>query len=217
MTSRIERHAGLVVVVVGILLLSALGITLAVSSHFSPTRTSPNPTTSPPPPPNPPPPVPPPPAILISGGPFAWTNISASVGHTPACRDSPGLVYDVALEEVVMFGGVSQCGQANSFSLGDTWTFSNGTWTNITGTVGVAPSPRWGMAMVYDPTAGQVVLFGGTDTYGFANNETWEFNGTWHDLTSTQITSPPLGFGAGATYDPNAGGVLLYGGQSGFS
>jgi hypothetical protein len=146
-----------------------------------------------------------------------WTNLTGSSLPTPACRDSEGLVFDSALEEVVMFGGISQCGsEPNSVAENDTWTYTGGTWTNITASAGTAPSPRWGMAMVYDTASGQVVLFGGADTYGNVNDQTWVFDGRWAQL-ALNGTSPPALYGAGATYDPSLRGVLLYGGQAGFA
>jgi len=71
------------------------------------------------------------------------------------------------------------------------------------------------MAMAYDPLTQQVVLFGGTDTYGNVNDQTWVFNGTWTQV-DLNGTAPPALYGAGVTYDPSLGGVLLYGGQAGF-
>ena len=95
---------------------------------------------------------------------LVWTNVTASAGPVPQCRDSEGLAYDTALGEVVMFGGVSQCGgQPNAYSLADTWTYSGAAWTNISGSMVTVPSARWGMVMVYDPALREVVLFGGTD------------------------------------------------------
>ena len=203
MTASISRRTALTAAVVGILVVSALGITLAVSSgpdlFSSPTRAPSHTTGATPVPTN-----------------FTWTNVTSLVGAPPSCRDSEGLVFDAELNKVVLFGGVSQCGQTNSWSQGDTWTYSGGSWTNISSTLSIAPSPRWGMAMVYDPASQQIVLFGGTDTYGNVNDQTWVFNGTWSQV-ALNATSPPALYGAGATYDPSLGGVLLYGGQAGFS
>ena len=200
MSAPFPRRGSFVVLVVGVLLLGALGVTVAVDtpglfSHGPPHLAS----------------------QTGSSGPFSWTNISATAGGAPACRDSEGLVDDAALGEVILFGGVSQCGQPNSYSLGDTWAFSNGTWTNLSSSLTVAPSPRWGMAMVYDAAAQEMVLFGGTDTFGNTNDQTWTFNGTWTNVTAEQTVSPPALFSPGATYDPSVGGLLLYGGESGFS
>jgi hypothetical protein len=152
-----------------------------------------------------------------AGSGFTWTNITGYTGLTPGCRDSEGIAYDAALKEVVLFGGVSQCGTPQAYSQNDTWVFANDTWTNISARLSTSPSPRWGMAFVYDPATEQIVLFGGSDASGDVNGETWVFNGTWTDLTSRQSVSPPALYSPGATYDPNLGGVLLYGGQNGFA
>jgi hypothetical protein len=205
------RRLTLTFLVAGVLILSAVGFTAAVGvlpmvlPHSAPGGTT-----------VPPRSIPPGAGGMVWNDSLSWTNVSGQVGAAPACRDSEGLVYDAALGEVVMFGGVSQCGQPNSYSLGDTWAFANGTWANLSASVGTAPSPRWGMAMVYDPAIEAVVLFGGTDTFGNVNNQTWEFNGTWTQV-DVNGTAPPALYGAGATYDPAVGGVLLYGGQNGFA
>ena len=146
-----------------------------------------------------------------------WTNLTGHTVGSPSCRDSAGLAYDAALEKVVMFGGVSECGQASAFTLGDTWEFANGTWTNISASLSLVPSPRWGMVMVYDPSDQEIVLFGGTTALGYVNNQTWIFNGTWSNITSQLSAAPPALYGAGATYDESLGGVLVYGGQNGFA
>jgi chitodextrinase len=80
------------------------------------------------------------------------------------------LTYDSALSKVVLFGGYSFTGVLN-----DTWTFSNGVWTNVTGSVGPAPPARWSAAMSTDSTGFPPVLFGGTRTFSPTGN----INDTW--------------------------------------
>jgi hypothetical protein len=73
--------------------------------------------------------------------------------------------------------------------------------------------------MTWDPAAGYVVLFGGSnitnpDTEGGAPNldDTWAFtNGSWTQLFPS--TSPPATDFAAMAYDPNISAVILFGGQ----
>jgi hypothetical protein len=78
---------------------------------------------------------------------------------------------------------------------------------------GPTPVPRQPMvafefSAADDPSAGDVVLFGGVDN--FAN--TWLWNGgTW--TLAHPAVSPPGRYGAAAAYDPESGQVLLFGGR----
>lgn len=87
-----------------------------------------------------------------------------------------------------------------------------GGWANITST----PSPGHvgDAGMAWDPVLHALVLFGG---YGTAvTNSTWLYdaNGTWSNVTSSAGTPPSARWGMdfNVHYDPNFGGVLLYGG-----
>ena len=73
-----------------------------------------------------------------------------------------------------------------------------------------APTPRsaFGYSVAGDPAHGEVVLFGGVDTY----DQTWLWNGKrW---TQAHPPSSPAGrFDSPAAYDPATGQVLLFGGR----
>jgi len=57
-----------------------------------------------------------------------WTNVT--LAHSPSVRQ-PGqaMTYDAKDGYVVLFGGYV----AGGWTLGDTWTFSRGVWTNVSG------------------------------------------------------------------------------------
>ncbi len=117
------------------------------------------------------------------------------------------MTFDAAIASVVLFGGRDASGTA----VNDTWEFAGGVWSNLTRTLPVAPSPRWGASLAYDGVDGYAVLFGGRNATAFFN-DTWEFNGTnWIRLTPT---SAPLPRSAGLfAYDSVDHYVLLFGGQ----
>lgn len=140
---------------------------------------------------------------------ISWQQQSPSAPLPPA-RDSAAMAYDAADGEMVMFGGESVSGStATCFS--DTWTYSGGTWTQVT--TSPSPTARWGASMVYDAADGYVVLFGGGCNGQGYLGDTWEFHkGAWTELNPA--TSPPAREYAGMAYDAADGYVLLFGGNS---
>lgn len=73
-----------------------------------------------------------------------------------------------------------------------------------------APTPRsaFGYSVSDDPIHGEVVLFGGVDTY----DQTWLWNGQrW--AQAHPASSPPGRFDSPAAYDPATGQVLIFGGR----
>ncbi|MCI4343979.1 MAG: PKD domain-containing protein [Thermoplasmata archaeon] len=121
------------------------------------------------------------------------------------------LAYDSRLQEYVSFGGVIGCGYTNYVG-GNTWTFSNGSWTNRSAALSAAPAPRYGMAMAYDAADGYVVAFGGNSGSGTVFGDTWTFNGTWTNVTGNQTTSPLPSWNLGVAYDNATRSVILVGG-----
>src|SRR4029079_18154333 len=67
--------------------------------------------------------------------------------------------------DLVLFGGFFP----------DTWSFDGTTWTDISPTT--SPVARNYGPMAFDPTVGQLVLFGGMDTLGNLMSDTWTFGG----------------------------------------
>ena len=75
----------------------------------------------------------------------------------------------------------------------------------------LVPASRSDAPMVYDPAAGQLVLFGGIDTNGDSLGDTWTGNGTtWTE--AAPASSPSARSDDAAAYDPATGDVVLFGG-----
>ena len=131
-----------------------------------------------------------------------WNQLSPSM--TPPARSAPGLAYDAATAQVVMFGGSN---------LNDTWAWNGTDWTNVSPSSGNPPARR-NMTMSYDAAANQVVMFGGNEsntTFG----DTWLWNGTsWSQVTGLLpgSTSPPARSNAFMAYDAATQQVVLFGG-----
>lgn len=116
------------------------------------------------------------------------------------------MVYDPALEGVLLFGGLTSHSATN-----DTWVWKGGGWTDLTPTLSVAPSPRYDAAMAYDDALGALVLFGGY-TGSTHLGDTWLFeNGAWTNLSPA--VSPPAREDASMAYDPLDNYVVLFGGE----
>lgn len=141
-----------------------------------------------------------------------WTNITKTITGTPPPRFRTSMVYDANDSYVILFGGTDVGGNPSDA----TWKYVNLTWTNITSTVGTAPSPREYTEMGYDNATGKVVLFGGSLNNGnLVTSDTWTFSGgKWTNVTSGFSTNPPaIGFAA-LTYDSQTGFLMLFGGES---
>lgn len=147
-----------------------------------------------------------------------WVDLSAGLSTSPAARAGASMVTDSEDNEVLLFGGCSAWSAGNNCAhpQGDTWTYADGAWTNITSTLTTSPSPRWYATVSDDPGDGYVVLFGGSNAAGtVAYNDTWTFHaGVWTNITATAGHAPSPRDGAAMAYDAKDGYVVLFGGGS---
>jgi PKD repeat protein len=144
------------------------------------------------------------PSAAGSGG---WTNRTSSLSSAPPGRWGAMSAYDAADGYLLLFGGTGP----THAPLRDTWTYSGGTWRNITATAGTAPSARSEGTMAYDPSANEVVLYGGIHS-GTYLGDTWTFSaGRWSSLAGN--TTPGLLADASMAYDPLMGALILFGGS----
>ena len=133
-----------------------------------------------------------------------WTKLLPSL--SPSARSGASAADDPASADgyVVLFGGWT--GGTNY--LGDTWTFSAGSWTQLSASS--SPFPRAYAAMAYDYGDAVVVLFGGYNTGNFLG-DTWAFTDDyWMNLPNS---TPPQRSYSSITYDQADGYVLLFGGM----
>jgi len=134
-----------------------------------------------------------------------WTKLAPA--SSPSARSGPGMVWDGAAENIVLFGGLSSDGT----SLNDTWTWDGSTWTQQF--PAASPSPRR-TTIAYDDPTRTVVLFGGDSTNNAAYNDTWTWNGaTW--TRQSPASAPSARSMASMAYDASVGVVVLFGGSSG--
>lgn len=139
-----------------------------------------------------------------------WTDLTSHVNGTPPGRQLAVMADDPVLGRVILFGGLGD----GAIPLGDTWAYSNGSWTYVAPMGNASPAPRWGAAMAFDPgqTPGQLLLFGGRNGTTLFN-DTWRFTSTgWLELT--ERSAPSARSGAAMGFDPSESEVILFGGSS---
>jgi hypothetical protein len=150
----------------------------------------------------------PPPAGAPPVKPQTWTDLTGDVGTPPAARWLAAMVYDPVDRYVVLFGGYGPGG-----NYGDTWTFANNQWTQLSV---AGPGPRYAATMAWDAKDGYAVLFGGYDSAnGVYYNDTWTFvHGTWTNITGTTNQTPAARWRASMAYDAADGYVVMFGGTN---
>jgi len=119
------------------------------------------------------------------------------------------MAYDLADEDVVLFGGLAGNGRS-AVAMNDTWVWSGTTWSQVRPRT--RPRPRYASAMAYDAARKRIVLFGGIAENPV--NETWLWNGkTWTEMHAK--TSPSPRSEPSMTYDRGRSATVLYGGSAG--
>jgi hypothetical protein len=128
--------------------------------------------------------------------------------NSPSARYASAAAYDVARQQIVLFGGV-----ANGTVVNDTWVWDGNNWTQKF--PANSPSARSFSAMAYDAARQQTVLFGGYLANGTVVNDTWVWDGNnW--TQKFPANSPAGGEASAAAYDVALGEIVLFGGYSGF-
>ena len=90
------------------------------------------------------------------------------------------MVYDVARNQVLLFGGVNY--DIHEY-MNDTWVWDGNTWTDVTPD-GENPDPRYAHFMAYDPRFEQVVLFG-----GMVSNQSYDDTWVWDGISWLNVTA----------------------------
>lgn len=129
-------------------------------------------------------------------------------GPGPSLRSDYAICFDPSRNRIYIFGGINASGNA----LGDMWALGPEGWTELH--PAQIPSPRVGARMVFCPTNGKVVLFGGRAVEGGSLNafydDTWTFDGTtW---TDTGLVGPSPRQSMTMGWDPISARILLLGG-----
>jgi hypothetical protein len=129
----------------------------------------------------------------------SWVNRTASAGPSPAPRALASMASDGQNGAVVLFGGLRLF--LGGLGDNDTWSYEDGTWSNLTSRLPISPYPRYGAEMTTAPN-GTILLTGGVEP---ADNDTWAFHsGEWYDLTPnvTSIRAGAVSQAGAAAYPP---------------
>jgi PKD domain len=155
---------------------------------------------------------------LSSSPTYSWTNLTGSIATAPSSRFA-AMTWDAADGYVLLFGGETVLNSSARIGpLADTWTYVNGTWTNITGLVVGSPPPTVGATMAYYPPGGSVILFGGANATTQVFNSTWSFHAdVWTNLTTSVGPAPSAREVPAIVYDTTASELVLTGGAAGDS
>jgi PKD repeat protein len=155
-------------------------------------------------------PLTPSPDLGGTGG-YVWANVSSLVGSVPSPRFASQMTWDASDGYVLFYGGENN----TTTAYGDTWTYVDGIWTNITANVTGAPPPTAGGGLAYDAALGKVVLFGGLNATGGFSNNTWTYHAmSWTNVTATAGTPPSPRILPAFSADSTTGQLLLFGGQN---
>jgi PKD domain len=142
----------------------------------------------------------------------AWSNVTSNQSLTPVnAIGSLAMGFDPTRNGVVMFSGYTfGCLATNT-----TYLFTDGQWTNVTGSVGPPPPPRFNARLVYLPRMGDVMFSGNEAPTGGVNefgDDTWFLQaGTFvagvTPSFTTSIASSTVTFRDDST--PRADGIVL--------
>jgi hypothetical protein len=142
-----------------------------------------------------------------------WDGSNWSVapsGVRPPARIGESMVFDAARKNVVLFGGCRTFACTDAL-LNDTWTWDGESWRQESPLV--APSPRWGASMTFNPADNTIVLFGGKNSITHFLGDTWIWDGKdWKQQQPAASPSPRAA--AGLAFHPALNGLLLFGGDS---
>ena len=141
-----------------------------------------------------------------------WTQLGGSGFVAPSPRSNAAVAFDPSDAITVLFGGQS----ASMGPLADTWSFHSGRWSNLSASVGTAPSARYSAAAASDPGRNALVLYGGQNSTILSDS--WEFSShVWTNLGINLSSSPLARAGSSATYDAGLGYIVMFGGLDGAS
>jgi hypothetical protein len=131
-----------------------------------------------------------------------------SPAQAPPARWYPGMTYDSAHGQIVLFGGQG----ASQYN--DTWVWNGTTWTQKL--PANSPLARSNAMLAFDAAIQQIVLFSGLPLSGHPTfpDEVWFWDGNnW--VESAETPSPSRRFDSALAYDDTRRQIVLFGGDTG--
>ncbi|HKN07417.1 MAG TPA: carboxypeptidase regulatory-like domain-containing protein [Thermoplasmata archaeon] len=143
-----------------------------------------------------------------------WSPLAT--GLAPPARQAAAFAIVPSLGIAILYGGWNRnYSNIGSLTYSDLWEFnlSTGHWSEPT-VSGPHPPPLEGARTAWDPSAGQLEMFGGCYP---CSSAVWRFDPVslrWTPPVPPATTPAPRG-AANWAYDPTLGGDLLFGGTNG--
>jgi hypothetical protein len=140
-----------------------------------------------------------------------WTNITNTAGTPPYPRAAAVFVADLADQQMILFGGLSQnATRERVYAQTDTWLFKGNTWSNITSQVSGSLPALIYTSGAYDPAESGIIALG----TGYAGppyvSITYLYSaGKWTNLTAALPTPGPRQVVGLFAYDPAVGAAIL--------
>jgi hypothetical protein len=136
--------------------------------------------------------------------PTTWVN---DTGPQPPFEQGAPMAYDPQSHQVILVTTNSTKFACVMY----TWSYTNGTWRNQTGSTSGEPAVTQHAGFVFDASDGYMLLYGGWDNCNSGYAATWAYhNSTWTQIVT--VGHPTAGIDFGMVYDAHDGYVLLYGG-----
>jgi hypothetical protein len=153
------------------------------------------------------------PSPLPTAATIGWINITSKVVPLPAGRLTT-MAWDASDGLVILYGSSYVTPSHILGTVKDTWSYSDGTWTNLTTRVSGGPPPTaTNPTMAYDPWTSEIVLFGGTSSTSDNLSLTWTFHAdVWTNITATAGTPPSPRWVPVFVPDLATDQMILYGG-----
>jgi hypothetical protein len=151
---------------------------------------------------------------LTLGASPAWTQLTPT-GSTPAGRGYHGMVYDAALDRIVVIGG-SGSGSLHPTSLRDVWALSLAgapAWSPIT-PLGIPPLYLQASAVVLDAFRKRALVYASSGLADSVFALSLEVPESWGYLQPADGPPKNRRF-TSAVFDPNDDRLLLFGGAAG--
>lgn len=123
--------------------------------------------------------------------------------ESPLACDHFEMVYDEALEKVILFGGQAESMMPNR----ETWSWDGKAWESISKD---GPPSRAHFGFIYDPNHKQVLMYGGYTGSIFNDFWAWKDN-QWEELN---FAGPGTLSHFGMAYDEDANALVIFGGAT---
>lgn len=136
----------------------------------------------------------------------SWQQLAPLASPLPTSNAT--MVYDEALDQMLLFGGFVNQDDELYFS-SNTYAFDGTSWTELA--VTVAPGARVRHNAAYSPTRRSMVIFGGRDHLNGWFGDTWELrDNRWSQLSTVDTPSARNSFGM--SYATVGNHILLHSG-----